>query len=125
MGHCMGGRMALLLAGSSDSFCGAVVYYGGGVTRSWGDGPTVFERLRNIRCSVIGFFGNEDKNPPPEEVDRIEVELKTHDIDHVFHRYPDVGHGFQNPNRDSAQEHAAAEDAWTKTLTFLRRVAPI
>lgn len=125
MGHCMGGRMALLLAGSSDSFCGAVVYYGGGVTRSWGDGPTVFERLRHIRCPVIGFFGNEDKNPPPEEVDRIDLELKTHDIEHVFHRYPSVGHGFLNPNRDTAQECAAAENAWTKTLAFLHQVAPI
>jgi carboxymethylenebutenolidase len=125
MGHCMGGRMALLLAGSSASFCAAVVYYGGGVMRSWGEGPTVFERLRNIRCPVIGFFGNEDKNPSPEEVDQIDAELKRHDIEHHFHRYPCVGHGFQNPNRVTASERAAAEDAWTKTLAFLHRVAPV
>ncbi len=125
MGHCMGGRMALLLAGSSDTFCGAVVYYGGGVMRSWGGGPAVFDRLRNIRCPVIGFFGNEDKNPSPEEVDQIDAELKTHDVEHNFHRYPGVGHGFQNPNRDTARERAAAEDGWTKTLAFLRRVTPV
>jgi carboxymethylenebutenolidase len=124
MGHCMGGRMALLLAGSSAGFCAAVVYYGGGVMRSWGDGPTVFERLKNIRCPVIGFFGNEDKNPSPEEVDQIGAELKWHDVAHEFHRYPGVGHGFQNPNRVTAQERAAAEDAWTKALAFLHSVAP-
>ena len=124
MGHCMGGRMALLLAGSLTSFCAAVVYYGGGVMRSWGDGPTVFERLRNIRCPVIGFFGNEDKNPSPEEVDQIDAELKRHDVDHDFLRYPGVGHGFQNPNRVTAQERAASEDAWAKTFAFLNRVAP-
>jgi carboxymethylenebutenolidase len=116
MGHCMGGRMALLFAGSSDIFCGAVVYYGGGVMRSWGEGPAVFDRLRNIRCPVIGFFGNEDKNPLPEEVDQIDTELKTHDVEHNFHRYPGVGHGFQNPNRDTARERAAAENGWTRTL---------
>ena len=125
MGHCMGGRMTLLLAGSSDDYCAAVVYYGGGVMRSWGDGPTVFERLKNIRCPVIGFFGNEDKNPSPEEVDQIAAELKRHDVEHIFHRYPGVGHGFQNPNRVTAQERAAAEDAWTKTRAFLGSVAPV
>lgn len=125
MGHCMGGRMALLLAGSSGSFCGAVVYYGGGVMRSWGDGPSVFERLRNIRCPVIGFFGNEDKNPSPEEVDQIATELKRHDIEQVFHRYLGVGHGFQNPSRDTPRERAAAEDGWTRTLAFLHSVAPV
>ena len=125
MGHCMGGRMALLLAGSSASFRAAVVYYGGGVMRSWGEGPTVFERLKNIRCPVIGFFGNEDRNPSPEEVDRIDAELKRHDVHHDFHRYPGVGHGFQNPNRVTALERAAAEDAWTKTLAFLGDVAPV
>ena len=124
MGHCMGGRMALLVAGSAADYCAAVVYYGGGVMRAWGDGPTVFERLCNIACPVIGFFGNEDKNPPPEEVDRIDAELCRHDIEHDFHRYDGVGHGFQNPARTSAPERAAAEDAWTKTFAFLRQVAP-
>jgi carboxymethylenebutenolidase len=125
MGHCMGGRMALLLAGSSARFCAAVVYYGGGVMRSWGDGATVFERLRNIHCPVIGFFGNEDKNPSPEEVDQIDAELKRHDVDHDFHRYPGVGHGFQNPNRNTPHERAAADDAWTRTFAFLHNVAPV
>jgi carboxymethylenebutenolidase len=125
MGHCMGGRMSLLLAGSLTSFCAAVVYYGGGVMRSWGYGPSVFERLRNIRCPVIGFFGNEDKNPSPEEVDQIDAELKRYDVAHDFHRYPGVGHGFQNPNRNTPPERAAAEDAWTKTLAFLRSIASL
>jgi dienelactone hydrolase len=57
-------------------------------------------------------------------VNRIDAELKRHDVDHVFHRYPGVGHGFQNPNRVAPQERAASEDAWTKTFAFLNRVAP-
>jgi carboxymethylenebutenolidase len=124
MGHCMGGRMALLVAASSPGLCGAVVYYGGGVMRSWGDGATVFEQLRNISCPLIGFFGNDDKNPSPAEVDQIDAELGRHGIEHDFHRYPGVGHGFQNPSRDTARERTAAEDAWTKTFAFLHRVAP-
>ena len=125
MGHCMGGRMALLVAGSVPAFCGAVIYYGGSVNKSWGEGPAPFERLRNIRCRVIGFFGDRDTHPSPEDVNRIDSELRRHDIAHVFHRYPDVGHGFQNPAHDTPEEHAAAEDAWAKTFDYLREVAPV
>jgi len=125
MGHCMGGRMALLIAGNLRGFCGAVVYYGGGVARSWGDGPPPFEKLRHIRCPVIGFFGNEDKNPSPDDVDEIDAALNRSGIAHEFHRYDGVGHGFQNPTHDSPLERAAAEDAWGKTFAFLSRVAPV
>lgn len=124
MGHCMGGRMALLAAGRLPGFCGVVVYYGGSVMRSWGDGATPFEGLRNIRCPVIGFFGDEDRHPSPEDVDQIDAELCKHGIEHDFHRYPKVGHGFQNPAHDTPQERAAAEDGWAKTFEFLRKVAP-
>src|SRR5258708_32143208 len=126
LGHCMGGRMALLGAGSLPQFCGLVVYYGGSVNRSWGnEGPTPFERLRNIACPVIGFFGDKDTHPSPQDVDQIDAELGRHGIPHQFHRYPDVGHGFQNPAHDTPQERAAAEDAWGKTVAFLRKIAPV
>jgi carboxymethylenebutenolidase len=125
MGHCMGGRVALLAAGSLPDFRGAVVYYGGSVEKSWGnEGPTPMQRLRNIRCPVIGFFGNKDVHPSPEIVDQIDAELTRHGVVHEFHRYPDVGHGFQNPARETPEERHAAEDAWDKTLAFLRKVIP-
>ncbi len=120
MGHCMGGRMALLGAGALPAFCGAVVYYGGGAHLSWGnEATTPFDRLRDIRCPVIGFFGNLDKNPSPEQVNSIDAELTRHGIAHVFHRYPDAGHGFQNRMPGTAGEQAAAEDSWAKTFVFL------
>jgi len=125
MGHCMGGRVALLAAGSLRGFCGVVVYYGGSVARSWGGGATPLRMLRNIECPVIGFFGNEDRHPSPQDVDEIDAELTRHGISHEFHRYPGVGHGFQNPAHDSAAERAAAEDAWIRTFAFLARVAPV
>ena len=125
MGHCMGGRVALLAAGGIRGFCGAVVFYGGSVARSWGGGETPFEKLRNIDCPVIGFFGNEDRHPSPEDVNQIDAELAGHGIPIEFHRYDGVGHGFQNPAHDTPLERAAAEDAWTKTFAFLERVAPV
>jgi len=123
MGHCMGGRMTLLGAGRLPEFRGAVVYYGGGSHLSWGDeAQTPFDTLRDIRCPVIGFFGNQDKNPSPEQVDQISAELTRHGVAHGFHRYDHAGHGFQNRNPGTPDEQAAAQDSWTKMLVFLKSV---
>lgn len=125
MGHCMGGRMALLAAGRLPRFRACIVYYGGSVNRAWGDGPTAFESLRNINCPVLGFFGDLDKHPSPEDVNQIDAELTAHAIVHQFHRYPDVGHGFQNPRHNTPAERAASEDAWNKTFAFLYQIAAV
>ncbi len=123
MGHCMGGRMALLGAGTLSGFKGVVVYYGGGVHLSWGDeANTPFDTLRDIAVPVIGFFGNRDKNPSPEQVDHIDAELTRHGIVHDFHRYDDAGHGFQNRIPGTPAEQAAAQDSWAKTFRFLDSV---
>jgi carboxymethylenebutenolidase len=123
MGHCMGGRMALLGAGRVQDFKAAIVYYGGGVHLSWGEeAKTPFDTLNSIRVPVIGFFGDEDKNPSPEQVDRIGAELTRHGVVHSFHRYQNAGHGFQNRTPGTPGERAAAEDSWAKTFAFLGSV---
>ena len=123
MGHCMGGRMAMLGAGRIPEFCGAVIYYGGGVHLSWGgETRTPFDDLGNIRFPLIGFFGNKDKNPSSEQVDRMDEELTRYSVPHTFHRYGDAGHGFQNRIPGTPSESAAAQDSWEKTFAFLRSV---
>jgi carboxymethylenebutenolidase len=124
MGHCMGGRMVLLGAGMlPNEFKGAVVLYGGGVMLSWGEeGWTPFDRLRNIKCPVVGFFGQHDTNPSPENVNQIDAELTAHGITHTFHRYDKVGHGFQH--EDTPEQIEASADAWKKIFEFLRERIP-
>jgi carboxymethylenebutenolidase len=124
MGHCMGGRMVLLGAGAlPNEFKGAVVLYGGGVMVSWGDeGWTPFEKLQNIRCPVVGFFGQHDTNPSPDNVNQIDAELTARGITHTFHRYHKVGHGFQH--EDTPEQIEASEDAWKKIFEFLRERIP-
>lgn len=126
MGHCMGGRMTMLGAGALDRFRAAVVLYGGGVHLSWGnEGWTPLERLGNIKCPLIGFFGGLDTNPSPAQVDRMEAALTSAGVPHIFHRYPDAGHGFQNRNPGTPGEQAAAADAWAKTFRFLKETCGV
>jgi len=121
MGHCMGGRTAMLGAGSLPRFTALVDYYGGNTMVSWGEdqGPSPFERIANIKASVIGFFGNEDANPSPADVAKIEAEFDKHGNTVEFHSYDSAGHAFQNFTSPERYHEAAATDSWDRTLKFL------
>ena len=120
MGHCMGGRQSLLGAAAVPGFRCAIDCYGGGVFRPQGPGPTVFERLSAITCPVAGFFGVNDTNPPPEDVRRVEAELKRNGVHTEFRIYDDTGHAFMDPDQKRYVE-ASALDAWSCILDFLDR----
>lgn len=120
LGHCMGGRTALLGAGCVPEIGPLVMYYGGRTMLSWGeDGPTPFELIAKVRGPVLGFFGNEDSEPSPADVDRIEAEFVRHGIDCEFHRYDGAGHAFQNFLSPERFRAGPAEQSWTRTLDFL------
>lgn len=122
LGHCMGGRMAFLGGAANPSFRASVIYYCGNMFKPWGEGvPAPFDRLSGLKGSVIGFFGNDDKNPSPDDVTKIDQALTKVGIRHEFHRYDGAGHAFQNFVRPDAHRPAQADDAWAKTLAFLRR----
>lgn len=122
LGHCMGGRTAFLGAAANPSFRAAVIHYCGNMFKPWGEGvPTPFERLSGLKGPVIGFFGNDDKNPSPDDVTKIDRELTRLGIRHEFHRYDGAGHAFQNFVRADVHRPAAAQDAWDKALAFLGR----
>ena len=122
LGHCMGGRMAFLGGAANPSFRASVIYYCGNMFKPWGEGvPTPFDRLSGLKGPVIGFFGNDDKNPSPDDVTRIDQALTKAGIPHEFHRYDGAGHAFQNFVRDDVHRPTQADDAWAKTLAFLHR----
>lgn len=126
LGHCLGGRMALVAASAFPVFRGAVAYYGGHMFKAYGEGlPTPFERLAEIRCPVLGLYGNDDFNPAPAEVDRIEAELRARGIPHAIHRYDEAGHGFAHVTIPALYREAADKDAGRRALGFLRRVLPL
>lgn len=120
MGHCMGGRQALLGAATVPGFLCALDFYGGGVMRAQGPGPSVFERLHAIKCPVAGFFGENDLNPPPEHVRAVEAEIKRAGLETDFHIYENTGHAFMDPEQ-IRYVAASAQDAWSRAFVFLKR----
>ena len=71
----------------------------------------------NLRCPLLGLFGNEDSHPSPAQVDEFEQILKANGKTYEFHRYDDAGHAFFAVDRPSYRV-AAANDGWERIAAF-------
>lgn len=119
-GHCWGGRVAWLGACTNKRYKACAIFYGGRVKLPMGkNSPPAIDLAAAIRCPVIGFFGNEDTNPTPADVDDYDAALTKAGVEHVFHRYDGAGHAFQSFNNPERYRKEASEDAWAKVLAFL------
>ena len=120
IGFCMGGRIVYLMAAANHDLKAAVVYYGGNVFRPWGrNTPSPFERTAEIHCPLLGHFGADDKNPSPQDVQKLDAELSKHDKAHQFYSYENAGHAFMDHTKESYRRHAE-EASWPRTLEFLK-----
>jgi carboxymethylenebutenolidase len=120
VGFCMGGRVSYLMAAVQPAFKAAVDYYGGNIMVPWGEGPAPFERTADIRCPLLGFFGEDDANPSPADMRKLDGELTRHGKAHEFHSYPGANHAFMN--RLGNRYHAQADrDSWPKALAFFEK----
>lgn len=118
VGFCMGGRVSYLMATANSEIKACTVFYGGNVLKQWGTLPSPFDRTRDIACPVIGFFGNEDTNPSPDDVNKIDAELTRLNKPHEFHRYNGAGHAFQNFLDASRYRERPARGSWSEMLAF-------
>ena len=119
VGFCLGGRVAMQSAIRASGLSAAAVYYGGFMFPG-GDVPDAFSAMREaerLAVPVIGFFGEDDQNPTPEQARALDERLTALGKEHRFHYYEGAGHGFFCDDRDSHRPQAAA-DAWAKTLAF-------
>jgi carboxymethylenebutenolidase len=121
VGHCWGGRVAWLGAGTNPHYKACAVFYGGRIKAVMGAGnPPAIDLAPNITCPVIGFFGNDDQNPSPQDVDDLDAALTRAGVEHAFYRYDGAGHAFQSFDSPERYRHEASEDAWDKVLRFLQ-----
>ena len=112
LGWCFGGgwslNTALLFPQELDA---AVIYYGQ-VTDDE-------ERLASLEVPILGLFGSEDRGIKLESVRRFEEALERLGKDHEIRVYEGAGHAFANPSGNNFNAEYA-EDAWERTLEFLR-----
>ena len=121
IGYCSGGRQAVL-TGCNVDVDAAVDCYGAFVI---GDPPpdrglsmtNIVDQLPNLRCPLLGLFGNDDAFPSPEQVDELDRILTDHDKPHEFHRYDGAGHAFFSVDRPSYRPEAA-NDGWERIEAF-------
>lgn len=121
IGYCSGGRQAVLAACRLDVDA-AVDCYGAFVT---GTPPADYPMqvtnlvpvLGDLRCPLLGLFGNDDRFPSPAHVDELESLLREHGKRYEFHRFDDAGHAFFAVNRPGYRV-AAANDGWDRIAAF-------
>jgi carboxymethylenebutenolidase len=123
IGHCSGGRQAVLAACELDVEA-AVDCYGAFVTGTPPEGfplkvTNLVDRLPELRAPLLGLFGGLDAYPGPEQVAELDAILTAHGKEHAFHTYPDAGHAFFAVDRPSYNV-AAANDGWERIADFLR-----
>jgi carboxymethylenebutenolidase len=126
IGFCSGGRHTYLAACTLPGIDAAVDCWGGNVIV---DDPTQITPQRPVApvdltekmtAPLLGLFGNEDKNPSPDQVNRTEDVLKKLGKTYDFHRYDGAGHGFFAAERPGYRAEQAT-DGWQKVIAFYRK----
>ena len=121
VGFCMGGRLVYLMSAASKDLKAGVMFYGGSTMESYGgEGPSPFDRTREIGCPIQGHFGAVDKNPSPEDMKKLDAELTRWGKVHEFHTYSGAAHAFVNAGSSNYRPHAAAL-SWPKATEFFSR----
>ncbi len=117
LGWCFGGGWSLNTAMLFPADLDAAVIYYGQVTDDE-------DKLSMLDVPILGLFGSEDRGIKLESVRRFEEALERLDKDYEIQVYEGAGHAFANPSGNNFNAEYA-EDAWKRTLDFLRdRLAP-
>lgn len=111
IGFSLGAYYALDLAAARPDLVSSVVLF-------YGTGGDDFSAAR---ADVLGHYAGRDPYEPAAGVDALESALRAAGRSVTFHRYPDAGHWFFEPDREDAYDASAALLAWERTLAFLRR----
>jgi carboxymethylenebutenolidase len=117
VGFCMGGRAVYLMSAVNPEIKAGVMYYGADPFNAWGDGPSPFERTKDIHCPIMGHFGEDDKNPSPADMRKLDAELTRLGKLHEFHSYANAAHAFANFGSPGYRE-PAAKASWPRTFGF-------
>ena len=94
----MDGRVSWLGTITNSKYKECVVFIEEESKKIGENNPPAIKLAPNIKCPVIGFFGNDDQNPSPEDVNDYRRALTDAGVEHEFHHYDYDGHAFQSFN---------------------------
>jgi carboxymethylenebutenolidase len=112
VGFCMGGALSLYAASKNPEVGACVVFYGGH--------PNVKADLGSLHAPVLGIYAGKDTFVTPQVVAELDRELTALGKRHEFHTYNDAPHAFFNDDRPEVHDPKASDNAWAKTVAFLR-----
>ncbi len=117
-GFCWGGGVAIQFVADYKDLKAAVVWYGT-LTRPYKDDPpkTSFDVAQEIKCPLLGLFGEEDQSPTPADVRKFEELLKRSNPNVEIVIYPKAGHAFHADYRPNYRPEAA-KDGWTRCVAW-------
>jgi carboxymethylenebutenolidase len=114
-GYCMGGRMALIAAGTyPDQIAACAAYHPGGLATDKPDSPHLLAPKVKAKVYVAG--ATDDASFPDEQKQRLDQALTEAGVDHVVETYP-ARHGWVF--RDTLTYDAEACERHWETLTQL------
>jgi carboxymethylenebutenolidase len=114
IGFCMGGQLALFAAQEHPDVIDAAVDF-------YGIHPKVEIVPVRVKVPVLGHFATRDKGVPLESVRAMADGVRTSGGSFEVHEY-EADHAFFNDTRPQVYNAAAATLAFSRTLTFLRKV---
>ena len=127
IGFCMGGRLALLFACSSDRVRAVVDCWGGFIDKATFDERTTPERpvppldlADRLSCPLLGAIGAEDQNPSPELGAELRERAGRSGQEVEVDVYEGAGHAFFADYRPTYRPEPAAR-LWQRVVPFLER----
>ncbi|MGH7846155.1 MAG: dienelactone hydrolase family protein [Candidatus Binatia bacterium] len=123
IGVCATGRQPLLAAARRDDLTAAIVLYGAVYPADWQPHPLRPEPinvlLEQVKCPVLGIFGELDNLVPRENVLRMRNVLESANKSFDIRIYSDAPHGFLNDTMPGRYRAEQTEAAWNQLLSFL------
>jgi carboxymethylenebutenolidase len=113
VGFCMGGQLALFAATLNPTIGATVNFYG--------IHPNVTPDYTKLAGPVLGLYAERDGFVTPQVARDVDAAIRKAGKASEIHIYPNVDHAFFNDERPDVYDKAAAEDAWRRTLAFLRQ----
>jgi len=117
IGWCMGGGYSLQLALRDERIKACAMCYGPVVTDAG--------KLKPLKATILGIFGEEDRGIKPEDVQAFEAALKKADKNIEAIKEFKAGHGFMRPDgpggKNPVYREAEAKQAWQDIDKFFAK----